>query len=100
LRQSRRVYDLEVNVSKSYNVSSESAIYQLANAVTALAQVTAQSHPELTRGYLAIAMEGSRKAGQGDELVKEIYQIVFPGSPAPIALSPEEFAAKQAEVGK
>lgn len=87
-------------MSKPYNASTESALYQLANAVTALAQVSAQAHPELTQGYLAIAMEGSKRAGHGDELVKEIFGIVFPGAQPPVALSPEEFAAKQAELGK
>ncbi|WP_223506846.1 hypothetical protein [Pseudomonas sp. GL-RE-29] len=87
-------------MSNPYNVSNESAIYQLANAVTALAQVSAQAHPELTQGYLAIAMEGSKRAGHGDDLVKEIFHIVFPGAQPPVALSPEEFAAKQAELGK
>lgn len=87
-------------MSKSYNVSNESAIYQLANAVTALAQVSAKSHPELTQGYLAIAMEGSKRAGHGDELVKEIFGIVFPDASVPIVLSPGEFARKQAELGQ
>ena len=81
-------------------LSNEDAIIQLTNAVIALANVASKRDPDLTKGYLGIAMEGSRQKGHGDALVKEIYQIVFPGAPFPIALSPEEFAAKQAEVNR
>jgi hypothetical protein len=95
LRQYRRVYDLEVNVSENYDVGTVEAVYQLTNAVLALANVLAKAEPELTKGYLAIAIEGSRLGGHGDALVKEIFQKAFPGQPIPPARPPSDFTPKK-----
>lgn len=82
----------------SNEVKIEDAVFQLTNTVLALTNVLAQVAPDLTKGYLGFAIEGSRQSGHGDTLVKEIFQKAFPGAPFPIALSPEEFAAKEAEL--
>ena len=84
----------------SNEVSLQHAVYQLTNTVLALTNVLAQVAPDQTKGYLGFAIEGSRRDGHGDSLVKEIFQKAFPGAPFPIALSPEAFAAKQAELDK
>ncbi|WP_123902463.1 hypothetical protein [Pseudomonas soli] len=87
-------------MSDDYNIGPDKAIYQLTNTVMALSRVLAQVSPELTQGHLAMAVEGSRKAGHGTDLVEEIYKSVFPNAKPTVMLSPEEFARKQRELGQ
>ncbi|WP_212796677.1 hypothetical protein [Pseudomonas sp. St316] len=82
-------------MSENFDVGTVEAVYQLTNAVLALANVLAQTEPELTKGYLAIAIEGSRMGGHGDALVTEIFQKAFPGQPIPQARPLSEFAPKR-----
>ncbi|QGF94460.1 hypothetical protein GH769_14785 [Pseudomonas sp. CFSAN084952] len=82
-------------MSSEYNVETVDAVYQLTNAVLALTNVLAQVEPELTKGYLAIAIEGSRQGGHGDGLVKEIFQKAFPGQTIPQARPLSEFTPKK-----
>ncbi|HFQ8052830.1 TPA: hypothetical protein ACHTCR_004705 [Pseudomonas putida] len=82
-------------MSNSYNIDTDKAIYQLSNAVIALTNALSHVNPEITQGYLAVAIEGSRAAGHGTELIEEIYSKVFPNAKPSVVLSPEEFAKKQ-----
>ncbi|WKV86024.1 hypothetical protein LJJ44_09140 [Pseudomonas sp. B24_DOA] len=72
----------------------DDAIMQLTNAVLALTHVLAQQSPDLTKGYLGVAMHGSAQGGYGDALIKAIWEKAFPGAALPVALSEEEYAQK------
>jgi hypothetical protein len=67
---------------------------QLSNAVLALTHVLGKVSPELTQGYMGMALHSSAQSGNGDLILKTIWEKAFPGAPLPVALSPEEFAEK------
>jgi hypothetical protein len=90
----------EVKVSEQYQIQPDQAIYQLTNAVMALAKVLAQASPDLSQGYLAAAVEGSRASGHGTDLIEEIYRATFPNAKPTVVLSAEDFAKKQRELGQ
>lgn len=83
-----------------YTISPEKAILQLADAVMALAKVSAQLSPEQTQGNLAVAIEGAKRHGHGSELIEEIFKATFPNAQPSVVLSPEDFAKKQRELGQ
>jgi hypothetical protein len=87
-------------VSASPVTDINHAVNQINNTLLALAHIAAKSNPGLAEAYLGAAVLASREQGSGDNFVLEIFQKAFPGKTLPIALSPEEFAAKQAELGK
>lgn len=97
MRQFRRVYDLEVNVSDSPVTDINHAINQINNTLLALSHIAAQSNPSLTQAYLGAAVLASREQGSGDNFVYEIFQKALPGKELPIQLSPEELAKKTKE---
>ncbi|WP_124426922.1 hypothetical protein [Pseudomonas orientalis] len=72
----------------------DDAVMQLTNGLLALTHVLAQVSPDLTKGYLGIAMHGSVEAGYGDSILKAIWEKALPGAPLPVALSPEDFAKR------
>lgn len=74
------------------------AFHQVHNTLLALAHVLAKAEPELTAGYLGMAIHACREGNSGDAFPLEIFQKCFPGQPLPIAISPEEFAKKVAEM--
>jgi|GEM_PF-2922933 len=78
-------------------VNITDAIHQTNNTLLALANVLSKVAPELTKGYLGMAIHACRQANSGDHLPTEIFQKCFPGAPLPIALSPEDFAKKVQE---
>jgi len=80
--------------------SYEDAIIQLSNAVLALTHVLGQVSPDLTKGYMGMALHSSAQSGNGDLILESIWEKAFPGAPLPVALSPEEFAKKHRETGK
>lgn len=73
------------------------AFDQVHNTLLALAHVLAKAEPELTAGYLGMAIHACREGNSGDALPLEIFNKCFPGAPLPVALSPEDFAKKVAE---
>ncbi len=81
-------------MTQEYELSAEHAIYQLTNAVLALSNVLAKVDPELTQGYLALAIEASKRKGVGAQLIEEVYTTVFPNAGSTVVLTSEEFAAK------
>lgn len=85
-------------MSNGYVIEPDKAILQLTNAVMALSRVLAQVSPELTQGYLAMAVEGSRTSGHGVELVEEIYKSTFPNAKPSVVLSEADFAKKHQEI--
>lgn len=72
----------------------DDAVMQLTNGLLALTHVLAQVNPDLTKGFLGMAMHGSLQAGHGDSILRAIWEKAFPGAPLPVALSPEDFAKR------
>lgn len=87
-------------MSTQSEVDIVDAIHQTNNTLLALANVLAKVAPELTQGYLGMAIHACREANSGDQLPTEIFNKCFPGAPLPIALSPEDFARKLSEAKK
>ncbi|MEI7052210.1 hypothetical protein WCL09_17620 [Pseudomonas koreensis] len=87
-------------MSGNYAISSEEAILQLTDTVMALAKVAAELSPDQTQGHLAVAIEGAKRGGHGHQLIEEIYKATFPNAKPTVALSPEEFAKKQRDLGQ
>ena len=96
MRQCRRIYDLEVEMSQQ-EISVEHAIAQLTNLVLALAHTEAASNPDHALARIGAAVLACRQQGVGDYYPMQIFQTVFPGKNLPVVLSSEEFAAKQAQ---
>ncbi|MGY2171871.1 hypothetical protein [Pseudomonas gingeri] len=78
-------------MDKQYELTPEKAIYQLTNAVLALARALSHVSPEVTQAHLAAAIKASEKKGFGSNLIREVYEIAFPNAGAIIDLSEEEF---------
>ncbi|PTC22113.1 hypothetical protein C9383_24720 [Pseudomonas palleroniana] len=72
----------------------DDAVMQLTNGLLALTHVLAQVNPDLTKGFLGMAMHGSVQAGNGDSILKAIWEKAFPGALLPVALSPKEFTKR------
>jgi len=87
LRQYRRFYDLEVNVSEEKVIDPSAAINQINNTLLALARLAAIANPEEAKRYLGAAVLASRENGAGDEFVHQIYRKVFPGQDLPATYS-------------
>lgn len=81
-------------------ISAEHAIAQLTSLVLALAHTAAASNPDHALARIGAAVLACRQQGVGDYYPLQVFQTVFPGKNLPIVLSEEEFAAKQAELGK
>ena len=84
----------------SNGTSIDDAVNQLATVVLALAQAQAQHQPDHTLARLGAAVISARNQGYGDSYTLQIFKQVFPDRPLPVALSDEEFAKKQSELGK
>ncbi len=97
MRQFRRVYDLEVNVSNPEMNPLDAALNQINNTLLALSHFAAQLDSKMLEAYLGAAVIASREQGSGDNIVYEIYQKALPGRPLPTTLSSQEFAKKVKE---